>query len=96
MKSPLSEKNKIFIYMLVAMVLGYLPWYNFSAVSKYIAAEFSLTVNQTGIILSSFQAGYVIVVLITGWLADRIGEKKGGCLGYIMYSYIFHIVCIFG
>lgn len=58
------------------MVLGYLPWYNFSAVSKYIAEEFSLTVNQTGIIMSSFQAGYVVVVLVTGWLADRIGERK--------------------
>ena len=71
-----SQKNKVFIYMLIAMVLGYLPWYNFSAVSKYITAEFNLTVNQTGIILSSFQVGYVVVVLITGWLADRIGQKK--------------------
>ena len=62
--------------MLIAMVLSYLPWYNFSAVSKYIAEEFSLTVNQTGIIMSSFQAGYVVVVLVTGWLADRVGERK--------------------
>ena len=76
MMISLSQKNKVFIYMLIAMVLGYLPWYNFSAVSKYITAEFNLTVNQTGIILSSFQAGYVVVVLITGWLADRIGQKK--------------------
>ena len=76
MKNYLSEKNKVFLYMLIAMVLGYLPWYNFSAVSKYIAAEFSLSVNQTGIILSSFQAGYVIIVLVTGWLADHVGKKK--------------------
>lgn len=76
MMNSLSQKNKVFIYMLISMVLGYLPWYNFSAVSKYITAEFNLTVNQTGIILSSFQAGYVVVVLITGWLADRIGQKK--------------------
>ena len=76
MMISLSQKNKVFIYMLISMVLGYLPWYNFSAVSKYITAEFNLTVNQTGIILSSFQAGYVVVVLITGWLADRIGQKK--------------------
>lgn len=76
MMISLSQKNKVFIYMLVAMVLGYLPWYNFSAVSKYITAEFNLSVNQTGVILSSFQAGYVVVVLITGWLADRIGQKK--------------------
>jgi len=62
--------------MLVAMFLGYLPWYNFSAVSNYIAEDLGLTVSQTGLILSSFQAGYVIVVLFTGWLADRIGNKR--------------------
>ncbi len=62
--------------MIVSMVLSYLPWYNFSAVSTYITAEFNLDVKQTGLILSSFQVGYVIVVLLTGWLADKIGQKK--------------------
>lgn len=75
-KNRMEEKNKVFILMVIAMVLGYLPWYNFSAVVKYISSEFSLNVNQTGMILSSFQIGYVIVVLITGWLADKVGEKK--------------------
>lgn len=76
MKLPGKDKNSILMYMLLAMVLGYLPWYNFSAVSKYITDEFGLTVGQMGAILSSFQAGYVVVVLLTGWLADKIGQKK--------------------
>ena len=70
------SKSTVTAAMLVSMFLGYLPWYNFSAVASYIAEDLGLTVSQTGLILSSFQAGYVIIVLFTGWLADRIGNQK--------------------
>jgi MFS family permease len=62
--------------MCVAMVLGYMPWYSFSAVAKYLIQEFDLGAGQMGAILSSFQVGYVIVVIFTGWLADRVGPRK--------------------
>lgn len=62
--------------MVIAMIISYLPWYNFSAVLKYISQDFGLTASDTGMIISAFQAGYVLVVLITGWLADKIGPKK--------------------
>lgn len=62
--------------MTLSMTLGYMPWYNFSAVLKYLADEFHLTASDTGWILASFQAGYVIVVGATGWLGDRISLKK--------------------
>lgn len=72
-----KKKKMITLYsMLVAMVLSYLPWYNFSAVSSYISTDLGFSVNQISIILSSFQVGYVIVVLFTGWLADKVGAKK--------------------
>ncbi|MDD3290769.1 MAG: MFS transporter, partial [Eubacteriales bacterium] len=76
MQQQQAKKSVVMISMLVAMFLGYLPWYNFSAVSNYIAEDLQLTVNQTGMILSSFQLGYVIVVLFTGWLSDRIGNQR--------------------
>lgn len=76
MNSLKKERNVVFVSMLVAMFLGYLPWYNFSAVSKYITEDLDLTVNQTGLILSSFQLGYVAVVLFMGWLSDKVGNKK--------------------
>ncbi|ACB86231.1 MFS transporter [Natranaerobius thermophilus] len=72
----MTQKYKIFLVMVVSMILGYLPWYNFSAVMSYIVQDFGLTSDQTGIILSAFQGGYVVVVILTGWLADKIGEKK--------------------
>ncbi len=72
----MDKKNRTLILMVIALFLGYLPWYNFSAVVKYIEADFALNPSETGMILSAFQLGYVVVVLITGWLADRIGAKK--------------------
>ena len=62
--------------MTISMTLGYMPWYNFSAVLKYLADEFYLSASDTGWILGAFQAGYVIVVGVTGWLGDRISLKK--------------------
>jgi len=62
--------------MTISMTLGYMPWYNFSAVLKYLADEFQLSTSDTGWILAAFQAGYVIVVGATGWLGDRISLKK--------------------
>ncbi len=72
----MKAQKRTFVLLVVAMILGYLPWYNFSAVLPYLAREFELTSSQTGYILSAFQAGYVVVVLITGKLADVIGPKK--------------------
>lgn len=72
----MTKKRKILIFMCLSMLLGYLPWYNFSAVLKYIAAEFNLTSGDIGIILASIQFGYIIIVLLTGWLSDKIGENK--------------------
>ena len=72
----MSSKNRTLAWMAIAILLGYLPWYNFSAVSSYILVEFNLDTEDLGIILSSFQAGYVIMVIFTGWLADKVGRKK--------------------
>ena len=72
----MSNKNRTLVWMAIAILLGYLPWYNFSAVSSYILVDFNLNTEDLGIILSSFQAGYVIMVIFTGWLADKVGRKK--------------------
>lgn len=69
-------KNRVLILMCLCMLLGYMPWYNFSAVAKYLATDFGLSAGDMGTILSSFQVGYVFTVIATGWLADRVGNKK--------------------
>ena len=70
-----SKANRILLLMTAALFLGYLPWYNYSAVMSYISAEFGFSSMQESMIVSVFQLGYVIVVLITGWLADKVGSK---------------------
>jgi len=72
----MQKKNKILLIMSVAILLGYLPWHNYSAVVTHISADFGLTPSDTGLILSAFQLGYVIIVVITGSLADKVGPKK--------------------
>ena len=72
----MSKRNIVFWAMVASMTLGYMPWYNFSALSKQIASEFRLTAGDTGFILAAFQLGYVIVVGVTGRLADKISMKR--------------------
>ncbi|MCX5909999.1 MAG: MFS transporter, partial [Deltaproteobacteria bacterium] len=72
----MNKKNRVLLVMILSMALGYMPWYNFSAVLKYLADEFHLSASDTGWILAAFQAGYVIVVGFTGWLGDRISLKR--------------------
>ena len=71
-----AQARRTLFAMVLSMLLGYMPWYNFSAVLKYITEEFNLTSQDTGLILSCFQAGYVIVVVFSGWLGDKIGLKR--------------------
>lgn len=70
------QSNRVLALMILCMVLSYLPWYNFSAVLTYIAAEFNLSGADTGTILAVFQVGYVLVVVLTGRLADILGTKR--------------------
>jgi MFS family permease len=72
----LRKENRALLILTVSMALGYMPWYNFSAVLKSLADEFQLTASDSGWILAAFQAGYVIVVGATGWLGDRMSLKK--------------------
>ena len=72
----MNKKKQTLLVLTVSTTLGYMPWYNFSAVLKYLADEFHLTASDTGWILAAFQAGYVIVVGATGWLGDRMSLKK--------------------
>lgn len=80
----MQKKTQILLCMVISMIISYLPWYNFSAVLKSISSEFHFTSSDTGLIIAAFQAGYVIVVIFSGWLADRIGPKR-----VVLYATLF-------
>lgn len=61
------HNKKVVLYLMSgAIVLGYLSWYNFSAVLPIMEKDLGLTGFQVGNILGAFQAGYVLMVIITG------------------------------
>lgn len=70
----MKKEIKVLWALMAAMFFSYLPWYSFSAVSSFMVADFGLTMNQMGAILAVFQAGYVIMVIGVGFLADRFGH----------------------
>lgn len=72
----MEQKKKMLLFMVCSILLGYLPWYNFSAVVNFMAADIKLSSSDIGKIIAAFQVGYVVVVVFTGWLADKIGPKK--------------------
>ena len=37
-----QTKTRVLVLMCVAMLLGYMPWYSFSAAAKYLVQEFGL------------------------------------------------------
>lgn len=71
----MDRSRKILLLACFGIALAWLPWFNYSAVLPQIQKTYGLTSSQSGTILGVFQLGYVISVIITGWLADRI-EKK--------------------
>lgn len=71
----MEEKNKVLYISCLGIALAWLPWFNYSAVLPILQETYRLSSSDSGSILGAFQGGYVISVLITGWLADRIGKK---------------------
>lgn len=71
----MDRSKKILVLACFGIALAWLPWFNYSAVLPQIQKTYGLTSSQSGTILGVFQLGYVISVIITGWLADRM-EKK--------------------
>lgn len=72
----MQRETKVLWAMMTAMFLSYLPWYSFSAVAGFMVADFGLSLEQMGIILAVFQAGYVIMVIVVGFLSDRFGHWR--------------------
>jgi MFS family permease len=71
----MEEKNKVLYLSCIGIALAWLPWFNYSAVLPILQETYKLSSSDSGSILGAFQLGYVISVLITGLLADRIGKK---------------------
>lgn len=71
------KKGSLFPLVLVSFsqFLAMLIWFNYSAILPLVKADWNLTDGQAGMILSAFQFGYVVSVLILGYLSDRVNPR---------------------
>ena len=72
----MSSRYSVLTFLCLGQFTAGLTWYNYSAILPLLQQEWSLTGAQAGVILSAFQAGYVIAVVASGFLSDRIGGRK--------------------
>ena len=69
-------RYRILIFLFSLMFITYLDRISIGLVGKRIIAEFHLTNEQFGWVLSAFSLAYAIFEIPTGIMGDRIGQKK--------------------
>ncbi|WP_423798121.1 MFS transporter [Neobacillus sp. SAB-20_R2A] len=79
-------RNWILALLFLGWSLGNIDRYimNFAVLS--ITEDLHLSASSTGLLLSSFFAGYAIMQMPGGWLADRFGPRKVLLVAVIMWS----------
>lgn len=79
-------RNWILALLFLGWALGNLDRYIMNFAILHITEDLKLSASSTGILLSSFFAGYAIMQLPGGWLADRFGGRKVLLTAVIMWS----------
>lgn len=72
--------------LFLGWALGNLDRYVMNYAVLAITEDLQLSASSTGLLLSSFFAGYAIMQMPGGWLADRFGPKKVLLGAVIMWS----------
>src|SRR3954452_6041074 len=89
MQSGLVKNNKrhmILILLFLGWCLSYLDRMAMNVGIVEIAKDFNLSPSVMGIVLSSFFAGYAIMQLPGGWLADKFGSRKVITISILLWS----------
>jgi MFS family permease len=74
--SGMSEKTKTLVLVSLAGLLSMAVSFNYSAVMPILIKEWGFSARMSGSINGVFLVGYIISVLATGWLADRLGGRR--------------------
>ena len=72
----MSGKTKTLLFVSLAGLLSMAVSFNYSSVMSILIKEWGFTNRMSGSVNGVFLAGYIISVLITGWLADRFGGRR--------------------
>lgn len=79
-------RNLILILLFLGWALGNLDRYIINYAILSITEDLQLSASSTGILLSSFFAGYALMQMPGGWLADRFGSRKVLITAVVMWS----------
>lgn len=80
------KRNWILSLLFLGWALGNLDRYIMNYAILHITDDLNLNASSTGILLSSFFAGYAIMQLPGGWLADRFGARRVLMTSVIIWS----------
>ncbi|MGB8461766.1 MAG: MFS transporter, partial [Priestia megaterium] len=86
MLARLNWKYVILFLLFLGWSLGNLDRFIINYAILDISKDLHLNASSTGIILSSFFAGYALMQIPGGWLADRFGFKKVITIAVLLWS----------
>jgi MFS transporter, ACS family, aldohexuronate transporter len=72
--------------LFAATLLNYLDRQVLALVSPVLRNEFSMSAAQYAGLLNAFLFGYTTMQVLTGWIVDRLGARKGLLLAMIWWS----------
>src|SRR5690242_7578272 len=79
-------RNWILALLFLGWSLGNIDRYIMNYAVLSITKDLQLSASSTGILLSSFFAGYAIMQMPGGWLSDKFGPRKVLLIAVISWS----------
>ena len=81
-----NKRKKILALLFLGWCLSYLDRMAMNVGIVKIAEDFNLSPTVMGVVLSSFFAGYALMQLPGGWLADKFGSRKIITIAILFWS----------
>lgn len=81
-----KKRHTILALLFLGWCLSYLDRMAMNVGIVEIAKDFNLSPSVMGIVLSSFFAGYALMQLPGGWLADKFGSRKVIAIAILFWS----------
>ncbi|MFC5603434.1 MFS transporter [Sporosarcina koreensis] len=81
-----KQRNMILLLLFIGWAIGNFDRYFINYAVLSITKDLQLNPTSTGLILSSFFAGYALMQIPGGWLADRLGSRRVLIVSVLMWS----------
>ena len=81
-----KQRNLILLLLFIGWAIGNFDRYFINYAILSITEDLQLSPTRTGLILSSFFAGYALMQIPGGWLADKFGSRRVLIVSVLMWS----------